>query len=229
MPSDRLYNDPEEVSFANGDNTWRGDHDTSKVKCFICGNMGNCANGCPTKEDERGDGQETILEGTTTNLMIGEDDDNYDGFEEFTFCQSSKHVNPKWIILHIQSTTDIFWNPALFTNIRDANKSIGINCDAGMRHVSKIRTRNNYGDVWFSKDAIANIMPLSNIKELYPVKYDISDGHQFVVIHPNNQVLFKQSKSGLYYHKTGYRQIVLVNTIQENQEGYTQREFNKVK
>jgi hypothetical protein len=92
-----------------------------------------------------------------------------------------------------------------------------------------VGTLKNYGEVWFSENAIANIILLSRVKERYPVKYDITAGNQFVIIQPDKEVIFNQSSSGLYYHDTANQAIVMVNTVAENREGFTQREYDDAK
>jgi hypothetical protein len=52
-------------------------------------------------------------------------------------------------------------------------------------------TLRNYGRVWYSKDAIANIQSLSNVKARHPVRYDSDSGNEFVVMKPNKDVVFK--------------------------------------
>jgi hypothetical protein len=87
----------------------------------------------------------------------------------------------------------------------------------------------NYGEVWFSSNAIANILSLAKVKEKYQVRYDSDDINQFVVIQPKKKVVFKQSASGIYYHDTTNQAVVMVNTVKDTREGYTNRAYNAVK
>jgi hypothetical protein len=140
------------------------------------------------------------------------------------FHHAAKHVNPTRILLDSQSTTDISSNASLLTDIHESGKSINIHCSAGTRRVTKVGTLRNYGEVWYNENAIANILSLAQVKECYPVKYDSTNCNQFFVIQPTKEVIFHQSQSGLYYHDTENRAVVMVNTVAENREGYTQQE-----
>jgi hypothetical protein len=150
-------------------------------------------------------------------------------FEGFTFHQAARCGNIKWIFLDSQSTTDIFSNADFLSNIHESGRSMTIHCNAGSRHVTLVGTLRNYGEVWYCKYAITNILSLAKVKERYPVKYDSKQGNQFVVVQPHKKLIFKQSPSGLYYHDTADRAIVMVNTVQKNREGYTQREYDDAK
>lgn len=92
-------------------------------------------------------------------LTIDEEYSSYDDVEEFTFHQLSTHVDPKWILLD----ADIFCNPSLLTNIRDAGRCINIHFIAGPKRASGIGTLKNYGNLWFIKSAIANTLVLSRL------------------------------------------------------------------
>jgi hypothetical protein len=61
------------------------------------------------------------------------------------------------------------------------------------------------------------------------VRYDSDAGNQFVVVQPHKQIVFQKSGSGLYYHDTTYRAVVMVNSVGHNREGFTNRAYNKAK
>jgi hypothetical protein len=67
------------------------------------------------------------------------------------------------------------------------------------------------------------------VKQKYPIRYDSDIDNQFVVVQPKKQVVFQQSGSGLYYHDTTDRAVVMVNTMEGNREGYTNRDFRSTK
>jgi hypothetical protein len=57
---------------------------------------------------------------------------------------------------------------------------------------------------------------LAQVKEKWSVRYDSDEGNQFVVVQPHKQIVFQQSGSGLYYHNTTDRAVVMVNTVGHN-------------
>jgi hypothetical protein len=95
-----------------------------------------------------------------------------------------------------------------------------------VRHVATLR---NYGTMWFNKDGIVNILSMSLLKKKFPVTYDSSKGDYFIVKKPNKNIIFAGSPSGLYYHDTTNRAVMLVNTVKQNWEGFTDREFDRAK
>jgi hypothetical protein len=107
--------------------------------------------------------------------------------------------------------------------------SLKVHCNAGTKIVKHVATLNNYGTVWFNKDGIANILSMSLVKKKFPVRYDSAVGDQFIVSKPDKDVIFAASSSGLYYHDTTNRAVMLVTTVKENKEGFTDREFTRAK
>jgi hypothetical protein len=61
-------------------------------------------------------------------------------------------------------TADIFCNKKLLTDIKPSKKTLKIHCNTGTKLVTMECTLWNYGRVWYSKEAIANILSLSNVK-----------------------------------------------------------------
>jgi hypothetical protein len=161
--------------------------------------------------------------------MLAEPPDGYNDYEEFSFHQTHRHVNPNWILQDTCSMSDILCNTKLITNICLSSGKLKVHCNAGTKVVRHVSTLRNYGTVWLNKDGIANILSMSLVKKKFPVKYDSAAGDNFVVSKPDKDVIFAGSPSGLYYHDTTNRAVVLVNTVTQNREGFTDREFNRAK
>jgi hypothetical protein len=226
----RLFNDSEAVSFANI-NSKKIPPDINTAKCYSCQKLGHYASDCPEPNKIEGTTMLMLGNGNEGDGVLVEDwKSDCDSTGEFSFhIGDTKYVNPHWIILDSQSTADIFCNPNLLTNIRYAGKSINIHCNAGTSIATQVGTIKNYGEVWFNPNAIANILSLARVKERYSVRYDSDEGNQFMVVQPHIQIVFPQSGSGLYYHDTTDRAVVMVNTVGHNREGFTNRAYNKAK
>jgi hypothetical protein len=101
--------------------------------------------------------------------------------------------------------------------------------NGGTMAMSHKATLSGYNEnVWFSTRAITNIIALRNLIEQYRVTYD-SDDLMFVVHReseskPNME--FRMHESGLhYYDPRKEAHLILVNTVSENKEGFTQRQI----
>ena len=87
----------------------------------------------------------------------------------------------------------------------------------------------NYGKVWFDERDITNILCLKNVKQKYRVTYDSSTDGVFTVHKPGQHLHFVMQKDGINYHNTRNCEITMVQTVQENEERYSQRQIQDSK
>jgi hypothetical protein len=204
-PAGRIYNDSEGVAFTNVDANRqlreRQSRDIGKVKCYNCNKKGHYSNDYPDKhpykkkekeKEKEKEKQKQTKEGMNATMMAEETPAyGYDNWEEFNFHQSDHKVNPAWILLDNCSTTAIFCNKNLLTNIRPSHTTLKIHCNAGTKEVNQVGTLKNYGTVWYSNSAITNIISLSRVKKKFPITYDSKINNEFHVIKPYKHVVFK--------------------------------------
>jgi hypothetical protein len=126
------------------------------VKCYNCQKKAYYARDCPDKKADGKGGKGIVL--MVGDDASGEDNESSSDCEDFSFHQSKDSVNKNWILLDNCSTTDIVCNKKLLSNIRNSNTTFKIHCNAGSKVVDQVGTLCNYVTVWYSKDAIANIL-----------------------------------------------------------------------
>ena len=88
----------------------------------------------------------------------------------------------------------------------------------------------NYREVWFHERAITNIISLKNVKDKFRVTYDSNRDGKFTVHKPNGvNMKFGMHRGGLHYHETVNRKFTMVQTVMENEKGYSQRQITDAK
>ena len=88
----------------------------------------------------------------------------------------------------------------------------------------------NYGDVWFDKRAIPNISSLKNVQKRYRVTYDSTFNRAFIVHKPEGHDMhFIMHRDGLHYHDPSEKEIYFVQTVNENESGYSARQISDAK
>ena len=56
--------------------------------------------------------------------------------------------------------------------------------------------------------------------------YDSVEGNQSIIVISEKEVMFNESRNGIYYHDLEYRHLVLVNRVEENRERFSCREMS---
>ena len=80
--------------------------------------------------------------------------------------------------------------------------------------------------MWFDTRAITNTLSIKNVKNKYRFTYDSKSDDVFTVHMNKGQVMhFKMHKDVLHYHDTSDRQVTLIQTVQQNEVGYSQRQL----
>jgi len=245
------------VAFATTDTAGtKGKNKNKKVTCFKCKKQGHYANKCKEVSDE--DNNKSLKEKKSSNKKgsnftnhgqhnkkkANEDGDNGNTSEEeeessddenykFAFLQHDvtcsihdKAAIPK--TFDSQSTVDVFSNPKLPTNIRDAKKNLTLYCNAGKAIINKKGDLKGYGTVWFYPEGIANILSLGNVKKKHRITYDSSHDKGFLVFKADGTArAFRPSKKGLFFSDVKNDVAhTFVNTVENNKTKYTVKEYS---
>jgi hypothetical protein len=132
-----------------------------------------------------------------------------------------------------QSTIDQVSNPAMLTNIRNAKIPSKIHCNTGS---TCSVLEGNFGSITVkhSPYGIANVFSLNGAKQRHRVTYDSEDcGGVFQVLTNEGIMEFKPIARGLHYYNVSDAssniELMLVNTVRENFEGYSRHEVKKAK
>ena len=137
----------------------------------------------------------------------------------------------KVILLDNQSTMDLICNADMVVKIFKSKSTMHVRSNGGsMKVTQQAELKGYHKPVWFSKEAITNIIALKNIIQQYRVTYNSSD-HAFVVhreSYGKRNMVFRMHSSGLHvwdpYGTTNDKGVTLVNTVCENMANFMKRQ-----
>jgi len=142
-------------------------------------------------------------------------------------------VNRNWVLLDSRSTVDQVFNPVMLTNIRKAKNLSKIYCNAGS---TCSLLEGNFGSIMVKHNPhrIANALSLKGATQRHRVTYNSEDCGGVFQKHTNKGIVeFTPSARGLHYHDVSDAssniELMLVNTVRENFEGYSHHEVEKAK
>jgi hypothetical protein len=205
-----------------GDNLWK-----TRVDCHICGKKGHIALECPEGKQA---GKEEQLHANIQEDGSSEDDIDQ---SENIFVQKRKRgvANKNWLLLNSQSMVDQMANPALLKNIRKADSTVTMHCNARST-ITKLEGELGRVTVKHNPNSIANVLLLHETKQCHQVTYNSWDQDRVFQVHTEGGIVeLMPSSCRLRYHDvsdpSSNVELLLVNTVRENFEGYTRQDIKK--
>jgi Zinc knuckle len=146
----------------------------------------------------------------------------------------------KVILFDTQSTDDVFCNKKYLRNIRKSNQRMPLHGNGGILQLEQIGELKGYHhEVWYNKNAIANILSKKWVSMQYRVSMDTgTDGSIWVHRSETSglpDIEFKMHVSGLHYWdptksmaKTGpdnkTKKLTFVETVEDRKKMYSKRQ-----
>ena len=175
------------------------------VRCFRCNKKGHYANLCPSANV-------SLLQDGHTNSTHHDPPRLRFGFFQcsYTMMQSPRYegLNPNWVLLDSQSNCDIFCNSELLTNLRhEPGEGLTIHTNGGSLKTNMVGDVENYGQVWYSSDSLANILSVANVRKKFRIQFitgpDDSAPTIEVYRKDGSVMRFVEHDIGLYVHDVG--------------------------
>ena len=80
-----------------------------------------------------------------------------------------------------------------------------------------------------SPQCYANVVSLSNVMKKHRVAFNSTEDGAFCVHKPDCIVKFQCSNKGSFYHDTQERDLMSLNTVDENKAGFSEQQLARAK
>ncbi len=138
------------------------------------------------------------------------------------------------LLLDSQSLVHVFCNPQFVSNVRSVERQLKLTSNGGNLPISEVADFDGFNkEVWYSEDAITNILSLSLVKHENSISYD---GEGFIIHqakHGYADMVFKPHPSGLHVYDPddprGHASYSFVETVEENMAMFTKRQIVNAK
>lgn len=201
--------------------------DKGTMICTLCGQKGHWCSKCPMLAQAR------EFLGARVQHTTGDEDDEADEdgvilcitADILTGSAESSNLNPWEILLDNQATVSVFHNKRLLQNIRRASTPITIKGIGGSLKVDLVGDAGCFGEVYFCPQATANLLCFYDVDQKHHVSYD-RDAKTFEVNISENKTYKFVARGKLHVCDINAgRNVVLTNTVEENEGLYTKREL----
>ena len=151
------------------------------------------------------------------------------GSREYAFASRSTSLRGH-VLLDNQSSVHVFCDPELVNNIRKGERQLSLESNGGKLPISDIANFEGFEEaVWFSTEAMTNILSLAVVKREYEVSYD---GDAFIIHrakHGYPDMVFKPHESGLHVldidDSRSHASYAFVETVADNMSLFTKRQI----
>ena len=144
------------------------------------------------------------------------------------------------VLLDNQATVGVFKDKELLTNMSDSSKYCVIQGIGGTVRTNQVGEFKPFGKVYYSENAVANVIPLGAVENDKRYKVTYKQGVSFSVEdnESGNVLTFCKRKSptgsngALYVYNAGHlvhRQQVMVTTVEQQEAKYTKKEILRAK